>query len=250
MEKNDDDLERYLFGAMSEQEQAAFEQQLEADADLADELAVHRDAIEGIRLDGSQDLKERLQSVETDLLRSGEGRGTSKGTYRRPLMTWLAIAASLFVVILLGYLALPGPSPEEVYVAYYQPYPNLINPAQRSVEISEETALERAMRAYDEQRYVQALALFEQGDISSEPGYTFYYAVSHLALNQPQRAIPLLEQVTQYQERLFYQPALWYLALAHLKMNDTAAALPYLEEVASRQGDYAREAQEVLEELS
>ena len=253
MEKHlydDDDLERYLLGTMDEPERLAFEKQLSANPALADALQVHQDTTEGIQLDGSQALKEHLREVESELAGTGISRNPSDArTLRRPLMTWLAVAASLLAVVLLGYLVLPGPSPEKMYVAYYQPYPNLINPAQRSAEVKEETGLERAMRAYDGQQYVQALALFEQGDAFSNPGYTFYYAASYLGLNQPQKAIPLLERVAENQESLFYEPALWYLALAHLKMDDAAAAIPYLEKVATRDGDYAREAKEVLDEL-
>ena len=252
MEKNHDDLERYLQGTMSDVEQKAFEQQLEKDATLAEELATHRDVLAGIQLDGSQALKERLRRVETELANEKEPRRMNpREEKRRPLMTWLAVAASLLAMVFLGYLMLPGSGPEDLYVAYYQPYPNLINPAQRSLEVREETVLERAMRAYDGQQYMQALALFEQGNVASasDPGYTFYYAASYLGLNQEQQAIPLLEQVAQRTESLFYRPALWYLALAHLKRGDTATALPYLREVATSEGDYTREAQELLKEL-
>ena len=247
---NDDDLERYLLGRMSEQEKQAFEQQLSTDATLADELELYRDTVAGIRLEGSQALKERLREVEASLADQRVSRPSEdQEARRRPLMIWLAIAASLLAVILLGYLVLPGTSPEDRYAVYYQPYPNLINPTPRSAEGVEETLLERAMRAYDNQQYVQALALFEQGNAFSNPGYTFYYAASYLGSNQPQKAIPLLERVARNQKSLFYAPALWYLALAHLKMNNPAEAIPYLEKVAARDGDYAREAGQLLREL-
>ena len=247
---NDDDLERYLLGEMDAPEKQAFEQQLATDATLDDALALHRDTIAGIQLDGSQALKKQLQDVEAGLVGEKRSRAMErKKTNQRPLITWLALAASLLTVMLLGYLFLPSASPEDMYMAYYQPYPNLINPAQRSAEIREESVLERAMRAYDSQQYVQALALFEQGDPFSDPGYTFYYGASYLGVNQPKKAIPLLERVADQPESLFYTPALWYLALAHLKTDNTTAAIPYLKQVAAIEGDYAREAREVLEEL-
>lgn len=247
---NDDDLERYLLGTMDAPEKQAFEQQLATNTALSDALALHRDTIAGIQLDGSQALKKQLQQVEADLVGEGRPRAEErKKTSQRPLITWLALAASLLTVMLLGYLFLPNASPEDTYLAYYQPYPNLINPAQRSADIREETVLERAMRAYDSQQYVQALALFEQGNAFSDPGYTFYYGASYLGVNQPEKAILLLEQVADQPESLFYTPALWYLALAHLKTDDTAAAVPYLEKLSTAEGDYVREARELLEEL-
>ena len=248
---NDDDLERYLLGEMNEQERQAFEQQLSTDTALTDALELHQDTLEGIRLDSSQALKKQLQEVEVGLTGAGKAQVTEdKKINRRPLLTWLAVAASLLMVVLLGYLFLPyASSPEEMYVAYYQPYPNVINPAQRSTEVQEETVLARAMRAYDNQQYVQALALFEQGGALPDPGYTFYYAASYLELNQPQKAIPLFERVAQDQGSLFYEPALWYLALAHLKAENPEAAIPYLETLSVSEGDYVQEARELLDEL-
>ncbi len=247
---NDHTLDRYLRDEMSDQERRTFEEQLSNDDALTNELALQRDAIEGIRLDGSHALKKRLQAVEAELTEPAPVIGDDKKTNRRFLMTWVAIAASLLTVVLLGYLFVPSASsPQELYAAHYQPFPNLINPAQRSTKVEEATVLEQAVRAYDEQQYDQAIALFEQGNALSAPGYTFYHAASYLALNQPARAIPLLERVVQEKTDLFYEPSLWYLALAHLKANDPEAAKPYLQTLTEREGDYTEEAQELLEEL-
>ena len=247
---NDEDLDRYLLGEMDESEKRAFDDKLTTDTALADAVVLHQDTIAGIRLDSSLTLKKHLQEVEASLAGEASSPATEKKkSTQRPLVTWLALAASLLSVMLLGYLFLPGTSPEDMYAAYYEPYPNLINPAQRSAEIREETVLEQAMRAYDSQQYMQALALFEQGDAVSNPGYTFYYGVSYLGGNQPERAIPLLERVADQPDSLFYHPAKWYLALAHLKTKNTTAALPYLKQLSAAEGDYVREAQELLEEL-
>lgn len=245
---NDFRLDRYLRDEMRDQERRTFEEQLSADDALTDELELHRDAMEGIRLDGSQELKKRLQAVEAELAKPAPAN--TKKTNRRFLTTWVAIAASLLAVLLLGYLFVPSvSSPEELYVAYYQPFPNLINPAQRSTKVKEETVLGQAVRAYDEQQYDQALTLFEQAGAQSAPGYTFYYAASYLGRGQPEPAIPLLERVVQGETGLFYEPGLWYLALAHLKTDDSAAARRYLQTLAEQPGDYSDEARVLLKEL-
>ncbi|MGB3778206.1 MAG: tetratricopeptide repeat protein [Tunicatimonas sp.] len=248
--ENDHTLDRYLRDEMSDQERRTFEEQLSTDDALTDELALQRDAIEGIRLDGSHALKRRLQAVEAELAKPDPAVVADKKTNRRFLTTWVAIAASLLTVLLLGYLFVPSASsPQELYAAHYQPFPNLINPAQRSTEVEEATVLERAVRAYDEQQYDQAIKLFEQADALSAPGYIFYYAASYLGLGQPEQAIPLLERVVQEKTDLFYEPGLWHLALAHLQANNPEAARPYLQTLAEREGDYTEEARELLEEL-
>ena len=248
---NDHTLDRYLRDEMSDQERRAFEEQLSTDDALTEALALHRDTLEGIRLDGSQALKRRLQAVEAALASPAPVVVAEKKTHRRFLTTWVAIAASLLTAVLLGYLFIPtASSPQELYVAYHQPFPNLINPAQRSTDnVAEETVLGRAVRAYDRAQYAEALTLFAQGDAQSDPGYTFYYGVSYLELDQPAQAIPLLERVVQEKTGLFYEPGLWYLALAHLKANDPAAAKPYLHTLAEQEGDYTKEARELLKEI-
>ena len=243
---NDDELDRYLSDEMNAQEKQAFEQQLGSDTSLADDLALQRDTIAGIRLDGSQDLKKQLQAIEAGLKKT---TATKEGGTRR-LMSWIAIAASILAVVLVGYLFIPtATDPESLYVAYYQPYPNLINPAQRSVEVDEETVLEQAVRAYENQDYERALGLFEQGGGLSNAGFTFYYAASYLGIDKPQSAIPLFEQVIQDESNLFYGPSLWYSALAHLKMDNKKAAVPLLEKLATLDGDYSTEAQELLDDI-
>ena len=246
---NDDELDRYLSDEMNAEERQAFEQQLDSDASLADDLALQRDAIEGIRLDGSQNLKKQLQAIEAELA-TGNAAVENKKDNTRRLISWVAIAASVLAVILVGYLFIPtATDPAALYVAYYQPYPNLINPAQRSAEITEETTLEQALRAYNNREYERALRLFEQGGVSSAPGYTFYHAASYLGQDQPQAAIPLLERVIRNEDSLFYGPGLWYLALAHLKENNPDAAVPLLEKLALLDGDYSTEARELLEDI-
>ncbi|MGB3723864.1 MAG: tetratricopeptide repeat protein [Pacificimonas sp.] len=248
---NDATLDRYLHGEMDAQERQQFEEQLAADTTLTEDLELHRDTIAGIGLDGSQALKKRLIAVEAELANPAPTAVDTRRPNRRFLTTWVAVAASLLTVLMLGYLFFipPSASPQELYVAYHEPFPNLINPAQRSVEAVEATVLERAMRAYDAQQYDEALTLFAQGDALATLGYTFYQAASYLESDQPERAIPLFERVVQEEAGLFYEPSQWYLALAYLKANKPEAARPYLQMLAEQEGDYAEKAQELLERI-
>ncbi|MGB3851765.1 MAG: tetratricopeptide repeat protein [Tunicatimonas sp.] len=248
---NDATLDRYLHNEMDAQERKQFEEQLAADTTLTEDLELHRDTIAGIGLDGSQALKKRLQAVEAELASPAPAVVATKQTSRRFLTTWVAVAASLLTVLMLGYLFFipPSASPQELYVAYHEPFPNLINPAQRSVEVVEETVLEQAVRAYDAQQYDQALALFAQSDALNTPGYTFYYAASYLESDQPERAIPLFERMIKEETSLFYEPSQWYLALAYLKVNQPEAARPYLQSLAEQEGDYTEKAASLLDEL-
>ena len=264
-----DTLERYLLGLMDVQEKQRFEKALHQNPALQEDLTLQQDIMQGIRLHGSQDMKHLLQGVEQEInspptpqarssppMTSSMSAKPDPGTRRkpsgRPLLMWLAVAASLLMVVLLGYLLVRNSpaNPQTLYAAYYEPYPNIINPAQRSGDDAEATVPERAVRAYEAGQYAQAIELFGQTDaVSSNVGFAFYYALSYLGAEQPTAAIPLLEPLAQNERVLFYEPARWYLALAYLDTDQPDAAVPYLKQLASTNGDYAEEAQQLLQDL-
>lgn len=264
-----DTLERYLLGLMDMPEKQRFEKALHQNPALQEDLDLQQDIMQGIRLHGSQDMKHILQGVEEEInsppmpqtrpsppMTSSKSAKPDPGTRRkpsgRPLLMWLAVAASLLMVVLLGYLLVRNnpTDPQMLYAVYYEPYPNIINPAQRSGDEAEATVPERAVRAYEVGQYAQAIALFDQSDaVSSNAGFAFYYALSYLGAGQPAEAISLLEPLAQNERVLFYEPARWYLALAYLDADQPDAAVPYLKQLASTNGDYAQEAQQLLQEL-
>ena len=262
-------LERYLSSEMSTLEKQRFEEVLRQSPALQEELALQQDIIKGIQLQGSQGMKQALQAVEQEMHTSSVVQEQPPSTLRstevpdpvprrhaseRPLLVWLAVAASVLSIVLLGYLLVRnGPADAQtLYAAYYEPYPNIINPAQRSGDATEPTAPEQAVRAYEAGQYQQAINLFDQSsvDASSDPGFVFYYALSYLGAEQPAPAILWLKQVAQQPAgSLFYEPARWYLALAYLDLDQPTKAEPYLTQLAASQGDYATEAQQLLENL-
>ena len=267
---DNDTLERYLLDRMDMPEKQRFEDALQQSRALREDLALQQDIMQGIQLHGSQDMKHILQGVEQEMnstpptpqARSSPSRtsaqspvsdlGTRRKPSGRPLLTWLAVAASVLMVVLLGYLLVRnGPADTQVlYAAYYEPYPNIINPAQRSGDDTKATVPERAVRAYEAGQYAEAIALFGQSDaVSSNAGFAFYHALSYLGAEQPTEAISLLKPLAQDERVLFYEPARWYLALAYLNTDQSDAAVPYLKQLASTNGDYAEEAQQLLQDL-
>ncbi len=249
----DDKFDRYLRDEMDAEERQAFEDLLNEDESLKEEVDLQEDITAGIDLFGSEELKRQLQQSEESATvpltfsqeRSKEQSDKAKAV--RPLYFALATAASFILVIVAVWLLNPGGSSQDLYAAYYEPYPNVVNPVERSEGIPTDAA-GQAMYYYEQGNYQQAIALFTQ-QMPTDVAYQFYLGVSYLAVQQPTQAEETLQTLLSDSEGAFYEPALWYISLARLANNQPDAAKITLQQVVGFQGEYATDAQALLEQL-
>lgn len=239
-------IDRYLSGQMKEAEKVRFEVQIVQDAELAQEVELHRDIRNGIDIFELTSLKEKLRASEHP---SSGATGPPKAGNGQWLYTWVAAAASLGVVLLLGYLFLQGNVDNQALVAAnYQPYPNILSPVDRSSEATRDE-LKEALYAYENGRYEKAITLFEQNESQLNEGYRFYQALSYFETGRTDRAIQRLDLVIEKQDSLFYFPSLWYQALAYIQTNQVMQAKDNLETLIRNGNSYQSEAKALLEEL-
>ncbi|MFQ5335093.1 MAG: anti-sigma factor family protein, partial [Flavobacteriales bacterium] len=102
-------IERYLDGELSGEERLAFEEQLEADPLLADELSFHRELRAGIRAAGKEKgFRDELQHIHNELypgnIREGSGQASGKIEIKSRTYRILAYAAMIAIVISAGSL--------------------------------------------------------------------------------------------------------------------------------------------------
>ena len=64
--------------------------------------------------------------------------------------------------------------------------------------------------------------------------WLFYRANAWMAVDQPEKALPLMEQIDSRQNILLAQQVKWYKALAYLQKNDREAALSLLKSIAEQ----------------
>lgn len=243
---DDELIDQYLDGRMNQKERRRFEEQMAQQPDLAEEVALHRDIREGIAMFEYHNLKEKLKQLDQHIISPPENH--KSGNSRR-LFTWIVVAASFATLMLLGYLLLEqSESPQMLVSAYYQAYPNVMNPVDRSSAIADNTLTE-ALHAYEVGEYQQAITLFEQNKEQMSEGHYFYLAMSYFEMDQTAQSIALLEQVIQKNDSLFYFPALWYQALAYLKTDQIPSAKDNLKTLAEEENSYQKEAVELLEKL-
>ncbi len=244
-------IEKYLDGTLSAEEKKLFEAQLKQDEELTEEVKLHQDIRLGIQLFASSTLKETLGLSDQDAVlfkNSAEPKPSNANDGQR-LYTWMVVAASLSTILFLGYLLLENTSSDQALVSsYYQSYPNILNPVNRSA-IAAEDVLTHALHAYEERQFQEAITLFEKHEGNMQGGYRFYYALSFLETDQPEQAIEILETVVEERVPLFYHPALWYQALAYLKINQKSKAREKLNILAEVENSYQQNANALLEAL-
>ncbi|MEK6476868.1 tetratricopeptide repeat protein [Catalinimonas sp. 4WD22] len=237
-------IDRYCRGSLSEAEKRDFEQKMNQNPGLKEEVEQHADLIKGMQHHFSSELKSRLK--ESDQASKG-----SKGSksYRRIFLNSLAVAATISLFFVLGYVLMDNASPEALYQTHYQAYPNIVNPVERSAS-AESSELNNAMRAYEQGDYQEAVTLFEQAEEPLSTSYEFYLAISYLELANYQNAVELLKKVEQSEVEAYHYPALWYQGMAYLVQKDTENAKQILKQL-SESGDnyYSTKASELLQEL-
>ncbi|MEM7106736.1 MAG: hypothetical protein AAF519_00825 [Bacteroidota bacterium] len=226
-------FDAYLNTRLSQREKTAFEQNLNSDTKFQERFEEYKLLVAGIELSGANSLKQKLTSHELSY---------AKHVGKRPL--YYKVAASLIFLVAASFLVnyfLSQKSYEELYGDYYSPYPNIVDPVDRS----QQNADKSPFQLYEEQKYQDAITIFNQANTTDEQ--RFYLSQSYLALGQFNEA--LAEATSISQDSRFYSPSQWYIALIHLSVQDTVALQEQLKVIISKGGDYSKRANELMENL-
>lgn len=245
-----DYIEQYLKGELAPQEKAEFENRMKNDPALAEEVSLHKDIIIGLETHFNSNLKSKLQQVEKEQSWQKEEEPEKEGRMLpfniRPI---LAVAASLLILLVAGYLFIDStPNNQELFAAYYQPYPNIVNPVERSAD---KNLNDQGLFYYENGDYFSAIRAFEN-QLATDPAnvaWKFYRGVSLLQVDKAESAAQDLRQVIQSNNIQFVVPAQWYLGLATLKMGNKGEAVAIFEKLAQSDNGYATKAQRILAEL-
>lgn len=247
-EYDSETIGKYLKKELSPAEQSAFEDRLLTDPTLAEEVKLQQEVEYGMDAYYSREQwKARLQETEA-ALRAEEDK--QKWWSRKRLFWLAATAASLLILLTAGYFFFSSsPSAPQLFEAYYQPYPNVAAPLERSGNEKEASG---PFALYEQGAYEAAVPAFEKAMANQQnpqPALNFYYAISLLETGKTNEAITKLEMVNNSRDLRFAKPARWYLALAYLKQNQPGEAKKLLKEMVEESADYREKAAQLLNEL-
>lgn len=143
-----------------------------------------------------------------------------------------------------------GERKNRLFAAFFVPYKDPgIEPSQRGG--AGMAPAERFLDHYWNDRYTEALALFETLDAGDKTNDNLLFVKANclLATGRAAEALPLLESILRNDRSRYMAEARWYLALAYLKAEQDRKARDLLRDIASDSGSARREdAKRLLQE--
>ena len=181
---------------------------------------------------------------------SGEAENGAVGSKVRRFPTWMAIAASVVLLAVVGYFTVlqGGADPAELYSEYYSDYPA---PDAFRGDSSLVERYEVAFEDYKSGKYQSAQEEFESILVVNPDDRMaiFYSGLSYQAAGSLEEAVSHLEQVAGGEYNSYQQAARWYLGLNFVKQEKIEEGKKWLELLAEGKGKYPELAGELLGEL-
>lgn len=242
MTKQEDLIEKYILNKLSSEEVLLEEELLKNDANFIAEYNFQSNLKTAIKKEDDDNFRNLISELES--------KARSKDLLpRRSYVKWMAAASIILLLGLSYFLTLnKKSSTDDLFVSYFEPYRNVVQPIQRGNEQQDEKSL--AFLAYEKGEYDKAITLFSNlYSDTKEPYYLFYKANALLKLEKAKEAVPLLLEHLKTKDTLT-EKTNWYLALAYLKLNDIPNAKLTLEKVISDGNYKTMEAQKLLKEFN
>ncbi len=244
--ENENDIalvERYFDLELSDQEMTHFNHRLESDSNFKALFDREKTLIQSIRYEGLRNDLGVLKEIEK---RASQPRTLSK-TLR--LDAWyFKVAAAIIIVVVAGRLLLPThEDSEELFQAYFKPYPNTFEPTMRGAD--EVTQRSEIFLAYDQHNYQKALEGFNEIlSKGNDPAVLLLAGNANLALGNVDEAKNNFRILIKNFDELDTQ-AKWFLSLCYLKEGDIDQARMMLEELGGTEIFYANKAKELLKKV-
>jgi tetratricopeptide (TPR) repeat protein len=210
-------LENYYEGRISTSEKEAFEKLVASDAQVAADLQNYILSKTAISSASNERLKKRLIESGKDL--------SMKDNRNAPYIRYLAIAASIAVIIGLGWAMFhflrPHKSAEEIYLSYYQ-RPDITEFTVRGEDNdSSQLFWDQGLNYYANHKIDKAAAEFNKlirmNKANSASKAYFMLALCYMEMNDTQRAIQTFGRVSDQSNFVYMKQ--YYSALCLIKME-------------------------------
>ncbi|WP_235298564.1 tetratricopeptide repeat protein [Portibacter marinus] len=148
-----------------------------------------------------------------------------KSTLRRAIL--IIIGILLLAASIIGYnLEKTKKSPEGIFAAHYEVYPNVYHP----VTVGNSDLMTRAFAAYENKNFKEAAELLEERiATSSAIPLKFYQAIAYGEMGNLPLAIKNLENIRRF-DSPYIAESYWYLGLYYTKLGNKDAAVKRLQE--------------------
>ena len=135
-------------------------------------------------------------------------------------------------------------TPEELYLAFYQPSPNEIDPIASSALSGDQSAFQ----SYELGNYEEAISTFIPN--LSDKHARWYFAQSMMAKEDVSAARDIFMQFVRNRDAEYGVPSSWYIALINIKEGQIEEAKNQLNQISlSSHSIYKKKAAELLDKL-
>lgn len=230
--ENDQLIQNYINQKLSEQEVQDFEERLSSDPSFATQVQDYRNVQNAIKENERTNLKAMLQDLEVQEGDRQEEPVSFTKKYRH-----IYAAAAIIIFSIIGFQFLEqGPTNQDLYASFSQPYPNTLKPITRGEETTDE--LSKALQAYEAEDYKSASTRLDRVLQSNpNPDILFYKAMSLYNDGKQQEATAALNMLknknTNYTPQVY-----WYSALLALKNDNTQLAREQLDSLSMLNSGY------------
>src|SRR5688572_26373273 len=239
-------VEKYFDAELNDAELKNFTTRLESDENFKLLVEQEKALIAAVRYEGAaanlqylEELESKLQK-ETPILISS---GTTKWYY------YAAAAVIGITVVVAVFMNSFKENPDQLFQAYFTPYPNMFEPALRSNQSIDSKRAE-AFQAYEQGNYQKAATLFANLlKDNKDAGMLLLLGNSNLILGNLEEAKANFITLDQDFDDLDMQ-AKWFLSLCYLKSGETEKARAILKELGATEISYATKARELLEKVN
>jgi hypothetical protein len=242
---NYENIEKYISNELTEQEQLAFEQQLQTDAELAEAYAMYvsiYDTMQSKEVANEAPLLETTTTLNEQYFTTNFATKPLKNNVRR--MFFLAAAAAAILVLVFTLLPLGNKklTNKELYAKY--------TVHEKVEEITrgdnKDSTFNKAAQLYNAKNFKDAIPLYAKIKDSSSQAL-FLYGVCNMEMNENTVAIKsfdtLIDGTSTYKEK-----AELYKALVYLKKNDVENCKKQLLSI-NKYSSYIKEANALYEKL-
>lgn len=233
--KNNDNtniIEAYLNNELAGNEQIAFENRIELEPDLLEEIVLHRQIREFVKENEIHNLKSQVKNW---ILEEKEDVKMKKiALFSRTNL--LRIAASLVLISGLAWLYFNSQSSGNQYFAeLVQQNPGTL---QGNDDRSNWTQLFR------EKKYAKVISILNKKEIKTSEE-VYYLGLSYAAETNYSKAIIQFSTII-LQDSVYAEKANWAMALVFLKQNDENLAKPLLEKISDSDSEFSEKAKDLL----
>jgi tetratricopeptide (TPR) repeat protein len=239
-------VEKYFDAELNDAELKNFTMRMESDDNFKSLVEQEKALIAAIRYEGAAANLQYLEELESKLKNETPIRlssGSSKWYY------YAAAAVVGIAVMVTVFTNTFKDHPDQLFQAYFTPYPNMFEPTTRSSE-SVNSKRADAFQAYEQGDYQKAATLFT--DLlkdNREAGMLLLLGNSNLKLGNLEDAKANFISLNEDFDELDMQ-AKWYLSLCYLKSGETEKARTILKELGDTEISYATKARELLEKVN